>query len=160
MNRNYILVLMWRRREEMSLDKNNLFPTIRSHKLTLIIETETSKIMKEKRVVRSLMALLKTGLWEELWRTHVFWYVNTHIYEHAIHVCVCVEKHYILFWHQYSCTGKDLKYLRKGRFAAMVHIVISRAIKNSLNMWKCSYLQIDQEFLNFPDIEEKPLVPI
>lgn len=32
----------------MSLDKNNLFPTIRSHKLTLIIETETSKIMKEK----------------------------------------------------------------------------------------------------------------
>lgn len=56
----------------MSLDKNNLFPTIRSHKLTLIIETETSKIMKEKRVVRSLMALLKTGLWEELWRTHVF----------------------------------------------------------------------------------------
>lgn len=72
MNRNYILVLMWRRREEMSLDKNNLFPTIRSHKLTLIIEIEMSKIMKEKRVVRSLMALLKTGLWEELWRTHVF----------------------------------------------------------------------------------------
>lgn len=72
MNRNYILVLMWRRREEMSLDKNNLFPTIRSHKLTLIIEIEMSKIMKEKRVVRSLIALLKTGLWEELWRTHVF----------------------------------------------------------------------------------------
>jgi len=99
-----------------------------------------SKIFKKKRVVSSLMPLLKTGLWEQLWRahsTHILIYTYTHryvyikicLYMHKhVSVCVCVKKHYILFWHLFSCTGKDLEYLWKEQFAAMERTGVSHKL--------------------------------